>query len=182
MKFNELKEQIQLGVEVSELINFEFVSLMSQKIMVDNIKSICLKEDINGLLKVDYIFKRLFKLLYVVVNYTDIEIEDLYDEEYNLNSDLAFEVYDLFILNKLDEFIFSKTICIDFIVLLEEEINQEININNSVSFVLAKVLNNIAEKLPSENSMKSMMSDLPSLLSSFIQSTKKKTTAKKTQG
>ena len=91
MKFSELKEQVQLGVNASELINFEYVPLMSQKIIIDNIKSICLKEDNNGILSIDYVFKNLFTLLYVSVNFTNIEFEELYDEEYNLNSNFAFE-------------------------------------------------------------------------------------------
>ena len=41
MKFSELKEQIQLGVNVYEIVNFNYVSLVSQQIMVENIKLIC---------------------------------------------------------------------------------------------------------------------------------------------
>jgi len=182
MKFNELKEQIQLGVNVSELINFEYVPLMSQKIIIDNIKSICLKEDNNGILSIDYVFKNLFTLLYVSVNFTNIEFEELYDEEYNLNSNFAFEIYDLFKEYKIDKFIFNQDDCKDFVEILENDITQEINIKNSVSSVLSQVLNSIAGKLPSENSVNSLIGDLPALLNSFNQQVKKKTPSKKNQG
>ena len=182
MKFNELKEQIKSGVNLSELINFEYVPIMSQKLMIDNIKSICLKEDNNSLLNIDYVFKNLFTLLYVSVNFTNIEFDELYDEEYNINTELAFEIYDLFKKNKLDKFIFNQDDCKDFVEILENEIEQEINIRNSVSSVLSQVLNSVASKLPSENSVNSLIGDLPALLNSFNQQTKKKTPSKKNQG
>lgn len=180
MNFKEFKEQIQLGIKISELIKFKYVPLMSQQIMIENIKSICLKED-NNLKKIDYMFKDLFTLLYVSVNYTDLEFDNLYDDEYNINFNIALDIYDYFKELKIDKYIYNQSDCQDFIRLLDKEIEQEINIKNSVSFVLAEVLNNIVNKLPSENTINSIMKDIPALLNPKKQ-TKKRTTPKKTQG
>ena len=179
MKFNELKEQIQAGVNVYEIVNFNYVSLVSQQIMVENIKLICLKEDEHGFLKIDFMLKDLFKLLNILVNYSDIEFEGLYDQEFNINSTFAIEIYDFFKKNNLDKFIYVESDCKDFITLLENEIKQDISIHNSISFVLSKNLNTIASKLPDQNSMKDLLGNIPTLLSSLNPTITKKSISKK---
>lgn len=167
MKFNELKEQIILGANMSEFITFEYVSLASQKNMVDNVMAICVNKDENGFTKIDYTFKNLFESLYILANYTDIEFEGLYDVENNIDSVLAIEFYDFCKQNKVYDYVLKNCDCSDFVLLLENEIHQEIEINNSVAFVLSQVLNKIALKLPAQGELGSLVNELPTILANF---------------
>jgi len=176
MKFNELKEQILSGINMSDLINFEYAPIASQKNMVDNIVAISLNKDENGFTKIDYTLKTLFESLYIMANYTDIEFEGLYDLENNIDSVLAIEFYDFCKQNKIYDYIIKNCDCNDFISLLENEIRQEIEINNSVAFILSQVLNKIALKLPAQGELGSLVSELPNILANF---NKSKTTPRK---
>lgn len=175
MEYNELKKQVFSGANLSELINFnKYVSLVSKKNMVDNIMAICIINDSDGFLRIDYTLKNLFKSLYILVNYTDIELDGLYDTENNINSLLAIEFYDFCQQYKVYDYVLKNCECGDFDSFLEEEIAQKIEIENSVAFVLSKVLNNISNKLPSQGELSGVMKELPNILASFNKPTTKK--------
>lgn len=167
MKFNELKEQILSDASLSELIKFKYVSLVSQKNMVDNIMAICLINDDNGFMKINYTLKNLFKSLYILTNYADIEFDELYDINNNINSLLAIEIYDFCKQYKIYDYVLNNCDCNDFNHLLENEITQKIEINNSVASILSQVLNNIVNKLPSQGELSGVMKELPNILASF---------------
>jgi len=173
MKFKDLKEQIQSGnTNFISLINFNYVPLASQQNIVDNIIAICLNKDENGFIKVDFTLKSLFKSLYLLANYTDIEFEDLYDAENNIDSVLAIEFYDFCKEHKIIEFVELKCDLDDFNHILEDKIKQEIEINNSVASILSQVLNKIALKLPAQGELGELMKGIPSILANFNKSTK----------
>jgi len=169
MKFIELKEKVQSGENISNLITLSYVSLVSKKNMVDNIVKICLNRDENNFLKIDYIIKNLFESLYILVNYTNIEFEGLYDAENNIDSVLAIEFYDFCKQNKIIDYVLKNSECNEFITLLENEISQEIELNNSVASILSKTLNSISLKLPAQGELGSIMKELPNILSSLKQ-------------
>jgi len=169
MKFNELKKQIQSGekINLTELIKFNYVPLASQQNMVDNIIAICLNKDENGFTKIDYTLKNLFESLYIIANYTDIEFEDLYDAENNIDSALAVELYDFCKEYKIYEFVQMNCDYADFTMTLENEMKQEIGINNSVASILSQVLNKIALRLPAQGELGDVMKQLPNIIASF---------------
>jgi len=167
MKFNDIKEQLQTGKVLSELIKFPYVSLASRKNMVDNVMAISLNKDENGFMKIDYTLKSLFESLYIMANYTDIEFDGLYDLENNIDSVLAIEYYDFCKQNGVSDYVTKNCDYGDFTMLLENEIAQEIEINNSVASILSQVLNKIALKLPAQGELGGMMQELPNILASF---------------
>ena len=166
MKFNDIKDQVKSGVELSELITFKYVSLSAQENMVDNIKKICIHQS-NGFSKIDYTLKSLFEVLSIIVNYTDMEIEHLYDDVENIDSAIAIEVYDFCKEYKIYEYVLKNINSEDFFTILNNEIDQEVEINNSVAFIISNALNTIMSKIPSEADMGLLISQVPSMLESF---------------
>lgn len=166
MKFNELKAQLQSGVNLSKLINIEYVPLISQKTMKNNIKGICLIKD-NDFLRIDYTIRHLFELLDILSSYTDIEFEGLYTEDKNINSELAIEIYDYCKEHKIYDYVLENSDCKEFLSILNNEIEQEIEINNSVANVLNQVLNKLVDKIPSQEGLGNMMSEIPNVLSNL---------------
>lgn len=166
MKFNELKEQLQSGIKLPKLINCKYVPLVSQKTMMNNIKGICFIKD-NDLLRVDYTMKHLFEVLDILSNYTDIVFEGLYTEDKNINSELAIEIYDYCKEYKIYEYVLENSDCNEFLSTLNNEIEQELQINNSVANVLNQVLNKLVNKIPSQEGLGNMMSEIPNVLSNL---------------
>lgn len=160
MKFNELKKQIEAGQDIKELIEFKYVSLPTQQSLIKNVKSACLQEDTNGFLKIDYSIRGLSQLLIIVVNFTDIDFKGLYDKEGNINTKLSLEIFDYFKKNKFDKYIYADDSCQDFICILESELKQEIEINNSIGMVVKKTLNSLIEKVPDGTSISKLTSEL----------------------
>jgi hypothetical protein len=58
--------------------------------------------------------------------------------------------------------------------MLDNEINQEVEINNSVASILSKTLKSIVSKLPSQEEMGGIVKDLPSMIAQFSKPVKKK--------
>lgn len=180
MEFNELKSQIELGVDPKKLFEFKNVGLIEQKKIINMVKSACLIETDNGFTKVDFVLKDMFTLLYIVINYTNIEIEESLYINDNINTVFAIEIFDLFKKHKLDEFIYIESGCDYLIHILDKEIEQELNINNSVSFIVKKTLDGLISKLPSEENIKGLMSEIPKLLNSVVLPTSTSTPKKRT--
>jgi len=167
MKFNEIKEQVQSGVNVSDLIiKFEYVTLASQKSMVDSIKGICIKQE-YGFSKIDYAIKNLFELLHVISNFTDIELENLYNDNDNIDSTIAIDIYDFCKKHKVYDFILKNINSNDFFTLLNNEIEQEIEISNSVASVLNQTINGITAKIPSAEGIGEIMKEMPNIFASL---------------
>lgn len=163
MNFNEIKEQVQSGAKLLDIIEFNYVTLASQKSMVDSIKGICIKQE-YGFSKIDYAIKNLFELLHVVANFTNIELENLYNDNDNIDSTIAIDIYDFCKENKIYDFILKNINADDFFTLLENEIRQEIEVSNSVASVLNQALNGITSKIPSAEGIGEIMKDMPNIL------------------
>jgi len=168
MKFNELKEQIELGnTNLPTLIKFNYVPLVSQQNMIDNIILISLNKDESGFMKVDYTLKKLFTTLYILANFADIEFEGLTDVESNIDSVLALEFYDFCKEHKIIEHVQLNSDCSEFVQILEQEMEQEMELSNSVASIFSQVLNNIVSKLPSPEKLGDLMKELPNIVASF---------------
>ena len=179
MKFDELVKQIQLGIEPKKLLEFKYVNLIEQRRILNEVKSACLIADNNGFLKVDFILKDLFTLLYIVMNYSNIEIKELLFNDENINTRYALEIYDLFKKYNLDEFIYTESSCKHLLEILDKETKQELDINNSIALVIKNTLSDMIGKLPSENNIKALMSEIPTIMSSITSTPKKRNTTKK---
>lgn len=125
--------------------------------IINKILDFCIIENENGLKRVNYSWLEIFKTVFIISNYTNIDIDNFKVEE-------LFGIYDQFQENGIYNYVIDK-ICkkeIEFIDnILKKEIEQVLTIDNGIGSILAKTLNRIVEKLPDEKGIKSLLKDLP---------------------
>ena len=171
-KINESKKSNE-GTPLSSLIEIKpYLPLLVKREIVKSVCNMCLLFDEDTeMLKCDYILKDLFYVLNVVLECSDIEIDGLFDTDENgeqdINIEVAIEAYDLIMENDIFDFIAVKVGLFDLELMINEEIAQRMEINNSVSNILRKSINTLMEKIPSEDGMKNLMAQLPSQIASL---------------
>jgi len=156
MKIQELKEILSQNnkIIINELIKVKlYVSSIEKKLLVDNIINGCIELDENYIMKIDYFNKNLVKDISIIANYTDLEFSE----------DDSIAEYDYLIENGIFDYIIGgiNEKEIEFINdLLYDELKQKIDLNNSLTNVIVKTLNNLISKIPDEKSLNKMMSNM----------------------
>jgi len=155
-RINELPEnQILIISEILEGVEIKlYLSTIEKRIIVDNIINGCIEIDENSIMKVNFFNKKLISDISLVTNYTNLIFSD----------DNSIEDYDFLsqykILNHIIKHIDSDEL--DFIYnMVEDELEQQIIIGNSLESVIAKGLNKLIEKIPDEKSMNKLINNLP---------------------
>jgi len=155
-RINELPEnQILIISEILEGVEIKlYLSTIEKRIIVDNIINGCIEIDENSIMKVNFFNKKLISDISLVTNYTNLIFSD----------DNSIEDYDFLsqykILNHIIKHIDSDEL--DFIYnMVEDELEQQIIIGNSLESVLSKGLNKLVEKIPDEKSMNKLINNLP---------------------
>jgi len=155
-RINELPEnQILIISEILEGVEIKlYLSTIEKRIIVDNIINGCIEIDENSIMKVNFFNKKLISDISLVTNYTNLIFSD----------DNSIEDYDFLsqykILNHIIKHIDSDEL--DFIYnMVEDELEQQIKIGNSLESVLSKGLNKLVEKIPDEKSMNKLINNLP---------------------
>jgi len=156
MKIQELKEILSQNNKIitNELIKVKsYISSIEKKMLVDNIINGCIDLDENLIMKIDYFNKNLVKDISIIANYTDLEFSE----------DDSIAEYDYLIQNDIFDYIIENINEkeIEFINdLLYDELKQKIDLNNSLTNVIAKTLNNLISKIPDEKSLNKMMTNM----------------------
>lgn len=131
------------------------IPLLNKRDIIDEIVSNCITVEKNGLKKVDYFFKELLTFVEIISHYTDIDNSKLYmkntDENnleyYVVNIEESVKLYDEMVesgeynkvLEQIDNIIDN----------INKEIEQEINLSNSVESILTNFFTLVSNKLPS---------------------------------
>ena len=144
--------EILEGVEIKL-----YLSTIEKRIIVDNIINGCIEIDENSIMKVNFFNKKLISDISLITNYTNLIFSD----------DNSIEDYDFLsqykILNHIIKHIDSDEL--DFIeYMVENELEQQIKIGNSLESVIAKGLNKLIEKIPDEKSMNKLINNIPKVL------------------
>ena len=158
MNIQDLKEILskidKTNINLNELIKVKsFISSIEKKLLLDNIINGCIETDENQIMKIDYFNKILVKDISIIANYTDLEFSD----------DDSIAEYDYLIQNGIFDYIIKNINEkeIEFINdLLYDELKQKIDLNNSLTNVIAKTLNNLISKIPDEKSLNKMMTNM----------------------
>ena len=134
-----------------------YLPLMEKELIINKIIDTIVDVDENNLVKIDFIHLDFFFDLEILKSYFSIEIPQNIDTKDLLNA------YDYLcekdILPQLKTRINEDY---EYLVgLLDKEIKQKIEVNNSISAILAKTLNNIVNKLPDEKGMQKMINSIP---------------------
>lgn len=161
MLISEIKEKLQNGISIDLIINIKpHLSHVEKKILCENIINASLDQNEDGLVICDYFNRELTKNIGIIVNYTDIEINnDEFLEDYDTLSEYGIVDYVLNNINKSDRF-FIKS-------MVSKEIEQKVKISNSIESIIAKGLNKITEKLPDNKELKSLSKSLVKDLNKF---------------
>jgi len=155
MLISEIKEQIEAGKSVDDLLEVkQYLSIIEKNLIVNKIIDSCIVlDEINGLSKIDYFYKKLTSDVSLLVNYTNIEFSENLIEDYDyLCENVGIER----ILNQIPitevEFILDLVDC---------ELAQIIKLNNSIEGILASKLDKLIEKIPDQKGIKKIMNDIP---------------------
>ena len=158
-RINELPEnQILIMSEILEDVEIKsYLSTIEKKIIVDNIINGCIEMDENSIMKVNFFNKKLISDISLVTNYTNLIFSD----------DNSIEDYDFLsqykILNHIIKHIDSDEL--DFIYnMVEDELEQQIKIGNSLESVIVNGLNKLIDKIPDEKSMNKLINNIPKVL------------------
>ena len=130
----------------------QYVSYIEKKLLCIDILESCLITDENGLLSCDYFTKKLITDLKLVANYTDLEFTDEFIEDYDFLCEHG--ILDYIIKNIPD----SELNFIDEMVGCE--LNQRIKISNSLESIVAKGMNKLIGKIPTDKELKSLSKSL----------------------
>jgi len=143
IKLSEIKSK----EDFEKVLVKEYLGFSIKKVMINNILEFC-KIPQNNLIKIDYALLEVVKVISIITQYTNIEIPE----------DIVF-AYDYLIENKILEYVLDK-INKDEIIFIDDVLNFEIkqinNIDNSLQGVLSKSLNHLIEKIPDEKAIKSL--------------------------
>lgn len=150
MLISEIKEQIEAGKTVDDLLKVkQYLSIIEKNLIVNKVIDSCIVlDEINGLSKIDYFYKKLTTDVSLLVNYTNVEFSENLIEDYDyLCENVGIER----ILNQIPitevEFILDLVDC---------ELAQIIKLNNSIEGILASKLDKVVERLPNSKELKSL--------------------------
>ncbi len=168
MKLNEIITSLrsETPLPFSDLfqINVKNMPILVKRQMVRDVTnlSVYLDEE-TKLMRRDNFLVKILTTLFLTMQFTDIEIDELIDETGDINIELAVSAYDDLmeteiyaeILKQIDDIVYD----IDFLV--DCEINEKINNYNSSGGVLQRIFEYIMEKVPDADSIKNMIQEIP---------------------
>jgi len=134
-----------------------YLPLMEKELIINKIIDTIVDYDENNLVKIDFIHLDFFFDLEILKSYFSIEIPKDIETKVLLNA------YDYLcendILSQLKTRIDEDY---EYLVgLLDKEIKQKVENNNSISAVLAKTLNKLVDKLPSDKDLSKLIKEIP---------------------
>ena len=150
MNITDFKNQIENNEITTEAIQYKkYISIIEKKSIADKIINGCIEEDVNGLYKINYFYKYLFMNMALVTNYSDLSFsEEGYLGEFDWLSENGY----LELIIK--EIPFNERNIIDDLV--DDELYQVKNLNNSVEGILASKLEKLIAKIPDATEMKKL--------------------------
>jgi len=158
-RINELPEnQIFIMTEILEGVEIKsYLSTIEKKVIIDNIINGSIETDDNSIIKINFFNKKLITDISLVTNYTNLIFSD----------DNSIEDYDFLSQYKILHYIIKNIMYdeLDFIYnMIEDELDQQIKIVNSLESVLANGINKLIDKIPDEKSMNKLINNLPKVL------------------
>ena len=144
--------EILEGVEIKL-----YLSTIEKRIIVDNIINGCIEIDENSIMKVNFFNKKLINDISLITNYTNLIFSD----------DNSIDDYDFLTQYKILHYIIKNIDSdeLDFIYnMVEDELEQQIKIGNSLENIIAKGLNKLIDKIPDEKSMNKLINNIPKVL------------------
>ncbi len=150
MLVQEIKEQIEAGKTVDDLLKVkQYLSIIEKNLIVNKVIDSCITiDEINGLSKIDYFYKKLTTDVSLLVNYTNIEFSENLIEDYDYLCEFIGLEWIIDKISPIEVYIIQE--------LVDEELDQIIKLNNSIEGILASKLDKVIERLPNSKELKSL--------------------------
>jgi hypothetical protein len=143
-----------------------YIPLQLKRQIVKNIVDFSLYTDEETqLLKHDLMLQDLMTILHIVIECTDVQIDDLFTEEKKLNTEVAVEAYDKLIQFGIYKYIEDRLENNDITVLVDYEIQQQLSVVNSVSHIVLKSFEKLFSIIPSQEKIQDLINTLPQTVS-----------------
>lgn len=144
--------QISKDLKIEDIEFKKYLSLVEKQLLANKIIDSCIITDDVGLNRIDYFYKYLTTQVSLIINYTSLEFTE------NLIED-----FDCLAENGLLEDIIKQIPGSEIEVIMdivEDELYQMVKLNNSVESILAKNLQQLIDKLPTDKQLKSLSKTL----------------------
>jgi hypothetical protein len=165
-KVVELIQSQQASLESYITIEKSYIPLQLKRQIVKNIVDFSLYTDEETqLLKHDLMLQDLMTILHLVIECTDVQIDDLFTEEKKLNTEVAVEAYDKLIQFGIYKYIEDRLENNDINVLVDYEIQQQLSVVNSVSHIVLKSFEKLFSIIPSQDKIQDLINTLPQTVS-----------------
>lgn len=154
MQIEQIQKQLEEGNSLKEIIQIiPYLSFAKKKILCDNVLTVSLEYTDDGLLQCDYFTRKLIMDISIIINYTDIEVnqQDILTDYDTLNEIGVVE----YVLNNMTR---SERFFIEDMI--SKNIKQRVAIENSIEGILVKGINKLVEKIPTDKQLKSLSKSL----------------------
>ena len=190
MILTKIIDSLKQGKTIADLvkIKYEHIPLALQSQISKSVMHCSINTDeYTGFSERDFIYTELMTVINVVLECTDIEVEDILDKNEELDLGVAIEAYDEIMKHDIFKYIKDYVKINPLLNLIDDEMTQVIERDNSVARVLKTTIKDLAEKIPSQDKITLMLSNIPSMLSELgglefmnpLKSKAKKKTVKK---
>ena len=145
--------QITKDLKITDIEFKQYLSIVEKQLIANKIIDSCIIVDDAGLNRIDYFYKYLTTQVSLIVNYTNIEFSEELIKDFDCLAEMGL-VED--IIKQIPNG--EVQVIMDIV---EDELYQTLKIGNSVESVLAKNLQQLISKIPSEKSIQKIIKDIP---------------------
>jgi len=149
MKIAELRELG--GLSAADKVEVKkYLSIAAKSVLAETVMDSCIGNDDSGLSKVDYTLRKLNRDMALVLNYTNLEFDkDDFIEEYDWLAESGVLEYIVEQIPEDELWIVQN--------LLDDEIEQKIDLENSIEALVAKGINALIEKMPTNTQLRNLV-------------------------
>lgn len=146
---------INENLETNEIKIKKYIPFVEKQVLVQRVVDLCLDFDQDtNMVKVNFFNKKLSIDSQIILMYTDLEFAE---EDF-------IKQYDFLVENNYFDYIFSQINSSELDMIyeaVEHEIEQAIQLNNSIEGILSKNLQKLIDKIPDQKGIKKIMNDIP---------------------
>lgn len=168
--FNDFKTGIEEGFKLQDIVRVKRGLTYAERLsFIDDMLSACIINlDNSNMKKIDYINKDLIFTILFIRYYTNIdlsEVESLYEVYDYLTNNNKSNITILNLLKCLNNYT-NLDLC-DLESCIDEVLEQEIKVNNSIENVIKTLLGELINKIPNESQLTNLFSTLKDSVGSF---------------
>lgn len=158
MQIEQIKQQLEEGKSLKDIVQIiPYLPFTQKKILCDNVINASLEYTENDLLQCDYFTRKIILDMSIIVNYTDVEInQDDILTDYDTLNELGVVEFVLENMNRSEKQFIEE--------MISKSIGQRIKIENSLEGILVKGINKLVDKIPDEKSINKIIKNIPKVV------------------